>query len=153
MSRVSVRRERRPPGWREHRRDPVDHRLAPAVQAATMEHGAMMVWGLGRHGYRVAIITPTTSEGAKAERPPQVDRFGPRQPRAERCGVTVRGLRADELVLERVADEIRAFRQAQLLLDVRAVLLDRANREAQLVSDLVVGVPERDQAQHLDLSL
>ena len=66
-----------PLGWREHLRDPVDHRLARAVQAATMKHGAVMVWGLGRHGYRMTIITPTTSEGAKAERPPQVDRFGP----------------------------------------------------------------------------
>jgi hypothetical protein len=29
-------------GWPEHLRDPVDHRLAPAVHAATIEHGAVM---------------------------------------------------------------------------------------------------------------
>ena len=65
--------------------------------------------------------------------------------------VGLRGL--DQLVLERIADEVRSRRQAQLLLDVGPVGLDRANRQVQLVTDLGVGVPERDQAQHVDLAL
>ena len=63
------------------------------------------------------------------------------------------GQTLDELVLERVADELGARGAAQLLLDVRAVGLDRARGEEQLLGDLGVGVAEGDQPQHLDLAL
>ena len=45
------------------------------------------------------------------------------------------------------------MRAAQLLLDVRAVGLDGARREVQLLGDLGVGVAERDQPQDLELAL
>ena len=72
------------------------------------------------------------------------------------AAVSIRGfprLQLDELVLERVPHELRARRAAQLLLDVRAVGLDRARREEELLRDLAVGVAQRDQAEHLHLAL
>src|SRR3954465_3725058 len=42
---------------------------------------------------------------------------------------------------------------AQLLLEVRAVRLDRADRQVELARDLCVRVAEGDQAEHLDLAL
>ena len=54
--------------------------------------------------------------------------------------------------LERVAHELRALRHAQLLLDVRAMRLDRANADHELLGDLGVGVAERDQPQDLELA-
>ena len=59
----------------------------------------------------------------------------------------------DQAALERVAHEVRARGEPELLLDVRAVRLDRAHREEELPGDLRVRVAERDQAQHLDLAL
>src|SRR4051794_32651913 len=59
----------------------------------------------------------------------------------------------DEVVVEGVADELRARRAVDLLLDVRAVRLDGAGGEEQVLRDLRVGVPERDQLQHLALAL
>ncbi len=53
---------------------------------------------------------------------------------------------------ERIADQLRALRDAQLLLDVRAVGLDRADADHQLLRDLGVRVAERDQAQDLELA-
>src|SRR3954453_3527119 len=58
----------------------------------------------------------------------------------------------DEMMLERVAHELGARGAVDLLLDVRAVRLDRARGEEQLFGDLGVGVPESDQAQDLDLA-
>ena len=55
--------------------------------------------------------------------------------------------------VERVAHELGARGAAQLLLDVRAVGLDRPHREEQLLGDLGVRVAECDEAQHLDLTL
>src|SRR4051812_41664448 len=63
------------------------------------------------------------------------------------------GSHVDEAVFERVADELRAGAAAQLLLDVRAVRLDGAGGQEELLRDLAVGVAERDQAQHLELAL
>src|SRR5688572_13683354 len=83
--------------------------------------------------------------------------------RAERRGtseVTTRGecgLSAamnsglEQPVLERVAHEVGAGREAELALDVRAVCLDRPHAEEELLADLGIGVPEGDQAQDLDL--
>ena len=78
---------------------------------------------------------------------------GRRRPR--RAGRRRRPRRAqvvDEAVLERVAHELGAGGAAQLLLDVRAVGLDRARGEEELLADLDVGVAERDQPQDVDLA-
>src|SRR4051794_3615080 len=58
----------------------------------------------------------------------------------------------DEPVLEGVFNELGARRSPKLLLDVRAVRLDRAGGEEQSLCDLGVGVPEGDQAQDLELA-
>src|SRR5919198_818800 len=50
-----------------------------------------------------------------------------------------------KVVLERVADELGASRQAQLLHDVGAVCLDRAHREVELLRDLLICVAEGEQ--------
>ena len=57
------------------------------------------------------------------------------------------------LVVERVTHQLRPGRAAGLLLDVRAVRLDRAHAEVELSGDLGVGVAEGDQAQDLELAL
>ena len=59
----------------------------------------------------------------------------------------------DQLMVERVAHQLRARRPARLALDVRAVRLDRAHAEVELLADLGVRVAERDQAQDLELAL
>ena len=62
-------------------------------------------------------------------------------------------LDVDQPAVDRVADELRAGRHRELLLDVGAVRLDRAHAQVELLGDLVVGVSERDQPQHLELAL
>ena len=52
-----------------------------------------------------------------------------------------------------VAHQLGARRQPELLVDVRAVGLDRARGEVQLARDFDARVAERDQPQHLDLAL
>src|SRR5271170_4531926 len=59
----------------------------------------------------------------------------------------------DQPALQRVADEVGAGGERELLLDVRAVRLDRAHGQVQLLRDLRVGVPKGDQAQHVELAL
>src|SRR3954454_736687 len=59
----------------------------------------------------------------------------------------------DEPVLERVVHELGAGGQPDLLLDVRAVRLDRAHAQVQLPGDLRVRVAEGDQPEDLDLAL
>src|SRR3954454_8642896 len=59
----------------------------------------------------------------------------------------------DEAVLERVLHQLGARRAADLLLDVRAVRLDRAHAQVEPARDLRVRVAERDQPQNLDLAL
>jgi hypothetical protein len=56
-------------------------------------------------------------------------------------------------MLEREPDQVGARGQIELLMDVRAVRLDRAHRQEQLTGDLRVGVSQRDQPQDLDLSV
>ena len=56
-------------------------------------------------------------------------------------------------MIERVAHEFGPGRAAQLVLDVRAVGLDRAHAEEELLADLGVRVAERDQAQDVELAL
>ena len=69
------------------------------------------------------------------------------RPRAERAQSR------DQLVVERVATSSARVRAARLVLDVRAVRLDRADAEVELLADLRVRVAERDQAQDLELAL
>ena len=64
-----------------------------------------------------------------------------------------RGSGGDKAAFEGVADELGPRRHAQLLLDVRAVGLDRAHAQVELAGDLGVGVAERDQPQHVELAL
>ena len=54
--------------------------------------------------------------------------------------------------IARVADKLGARGQPDLLLDVRPVRLDGAHAEEQRRRDLAVGVPQRDQLEHLDLA-
>ena len=49
--------------------------------------------------------------------------------------------------------ELGAAGAPDLLLDVRAVRLDRAHAQVELPGDLGVGVAERDLPQDLDLAL
>ncbi len=42
--------------------------------------------------------------------------------------------------------------ETELLVDVRAVRLDRAHGEVELRGDLGVGMPERDQPEYLKLT-
>ena len=63
------------------------------------------------------------------------------------------GLVLEQAVVERVADELGAAREAELLHDVRAVRLGRAHRDVELLRDLLVRVAEREQPQHLALAL
>src|SRR5438445_3440869 len=69
-----------------------------------------------------------------------------------------RGIRVGLLVLtqvlsDRVPDELGPSGESQLLHDVRAVCLGRTNRDVELLCDLLVRVPEREQAQHLSLAV
>jgi hypothetical protein len=56
-------------------------------------------------------------------------------------------------VLERVAHELGAAGEPDLLLDVRAMRLDRADRQVQLAADLRVRVAQRDELEDLELAL
>ena len=49
-------------------------------------------------------------------------------------------------------DQLGAGGAAELALDVRAVRLHRAHAEEELRADLGVRVPERDQAQDVELT-
>src|SRR5213592_4398798 len=59
----------------------------------------------------------------------------------------------EETLGERVTDELGAALQAQLLHDVRAVGLGRAHRDVEFLRDLLVGVAEREQPEHLALAV
>ena len=56
------------------------------------------------------------------------------------------GLRFEQALGEGVADELRAGRDPELLHDVRAVGLGGPDRDVELSRDLLVRVPEREQA-------
>ncbi len=59
----------------------------------------------------------------------------------------------EQTLLDRVADEFGAARQAELLHDVRTVRLGGADRDEELLGDLLVRVPERQQAQDLAFAI
>jgi len=56
------------------------------------------------------------------------------------------GLRFEQALREGVADELRTGRDPELLHDVRAVGLGGPDRDVELSRDLLVRVPEREQA-------
>ena len=58
----------------------------------------------------------------------------------------------DQAVLERVAGQLGPGAEAELLLDVGAVGLDRADAELERFADLAVGVAERHQPQDVGLA-
>ena len=60
---------------------------------------------------------------------------------------------AEEPVRERVAHELRARREMELLHDVRAVRLGRPHGDVEHLRDLLVRVAEREQAKHLALAV
>ena len=74
-------------------------------------------------------------------------------PRSRWPGEPDDALDVDQPALERVAHQLGAGASSQLLLDVRAVGLDGAHAQVELLGDLVVGVAERDQPQDLELAL
>lgn len=61
-------------------------------------------------------------------------------------------LARDQPAAQRVADQLRPRRKAQLLLDVGPVCLHRPDGQIQLFGDLRIRVAKRDQAQHVDLA-
>ena len=63
------------------------------------------------------------------------------------------GSGVDQVVSERVADQLGARSEVQLLLDAPAVTLDRARGQKQLVGDFGVGMSQGDQAQDVELTL
>ena len=71
--------------------------------------------------------------------------------RPARSSVVLAGL--EQPVVERVADELRARVEAELLHDVRAVGLGGADRDEEQLRDLLVRVAEREQAEHLALAV
>src|SRR5687768_10615531 len=74
-------------------------------------------------------------------------------PASASTATSTAGLTVDQVVIQRVTHELGTARDAELLLDVRPVRLDGADAQEELLRDLAVGVPERDQAQHLDLAV
>src|SRR6516225_5622907 len=56
------------------------------------------------------------------------------------------------MMFARVADNFGARPLVGLALDARAIRLNRSNAEHQLVGDLGVRVPMRDQLQHFQLA-
>jgi hypothetical protein len=72
-----------------------------------------------------------------------------------RVGITHRPMMrssADQVTVQRVAHELRPRPRPELVMDVRAVRLDRTPREVERVGDLGGRVSERDQPQDLDLA-
>jgi nucleotide-binding universal stress UspA family protein len=67
-------------------------------------------------------------------------------PLADVCGGRVVGLLVEQIVRNRIADELGAGRESQLLHDVCPVGLRRANGDVEQLGDLLVRVPERKQA-------
>src|SRR6185436_7903050 len=59
----------------------------------------------------------------------------------------------DDAPLERVAHEVGACREPELVQDVAPVGLDRADAEEELSGDLLIRVPECDQPEDLTLAL
>jgi hypothetical protein len=56
-------------------------------------------------------------------------------------------------VIDRITDELGPSAATGLVLDVRTVRFDRADAEEELLADLGVRMPERDQPQDLQLPL
>src|SRR5689334_6072613 len=61
------------------------------------------------------------------------------------------GSSSDEACVERIANELGARGQPQLLLDMSAVRFHGSHAQEELLGDLAVRVPERDELEHLAL--
>ena len=73
-------------------------------------------------------------------------------PQAVAC-LLAPSLGLEEPLRERIADELGAAREAELLHDVRPVRLRRPDRDEELLGDLLVRVTERQQPKDLSLAL
>ena len=128
-----------------------------ALLLAGIGFGILAIGGaLRSHGDGARVLRPQDEA-----RPPQA-RAAPRKPPASpqpprraafgRPVVVARSL-LEQALVERVAHELGAARQPELLHDVGAVRLGRAHRDVELLRDLLVRVPEREQPQHLALAI
>ena len=67
--------------------------------------------------------------------------------------VTARSAWSLDAVLERVADELLLPAEAELAENVAHVVLDGLLGDEEVRADLLVGVPARDELQHLAFTL
>ena len=98
-------------------------------------------------GHRRPPTAPSPSTPGSGSRAPRRRGRGPHLGLSRQPGSGV-----DQAVLERVAGQLGPAVEAELLLDVGAVGLHRADAERELLGDLAVGVAERHQPQHLGLA-
>src|SRR5690606_11804453 len=61
------------------------------------------------------------------------------------------GLTGDQALLDGESDEIRGAAGAQCVQEVRFVIFDRADRDAELRGDLLHALAPPDQAKHIEL--
>src|SRR5581483_9901741 len=129
-------------------------RAGPAA-AARGRRGVRRARGPGNTRYR-------GTAGRVARRPRRVRAGGRRAPlrrlrAAQRAGALREALGrrffGEQVVRDRVADELGAARDVQLAHDVRAVRLGGADRDVELPPDLLIRVPQCEQAQDLALAL
>src|ERR1041385_7873631 len=81
-------------------------------------------------------------------RPASVHTLGSRAAFPQRLGG-----RLQQALCDRIPDELRAARETELLHDVRAVRLGGAYRDEELLRDLLVRVPQREEPEHLALAV
>ena len=132
---VRDRRRRRPAARRHRLRDPRHRRRAP-------ESG---------DGVRLPAQEAARAKVARSRRrrnPPSHRDDGPPS-----GGPSSFSGRFEQPSLERVAHELGAAREPELLHDVRAVRLGRSHRDVELLRDLLVRVAEREQPQDLALAV
>ena len=114
--------------------------------ARGLEISFLLLLGTLGAGGRVPVARPAHVSARRGDRRGVASGLGRSRHRAS-------GLGLNQLVIERIVHELGARPQPQLLLDVRAVGLDRAHRQIQLGGDLGVGVAEADHPQDVDLAL
>ena len=125
--------------------DPVERICAYAREI----DARLIAVGTRGHGTVASLILGSVSNGVirNASRPVLVVRV----PDGERERAGCLRLVVEHAVDERVAHELGAGLEAELLHDVRPVRLGGAHRDEQHLRDLLIRVAEREQAQHLAL--